>query len=371
MSNSSNIEWTDATWNPVVGCSRVSVPGSPVSGCDHCYAVGMTRRLEGMAKGGPSPGKGRTRQYIGLTVELKPAVVARGVGVNGRHFSGEVRCVEEALPVPLRWRKPRKVFVNSMADLFHERVPFEFIDRVFAVMNATQHQLPIPEDVTRARPWHTYQVLTKRPERMCEYVLSRAEKFPLGEHPLFRERNIFRGHGPHVMNASGGLCWPLPNVWLGVSVWDQPSADAMIPHLLRTPAAMRFVSYEPALGPVDFAPWLHGQEEHGAPLGGTAGACVDWTPPIDWLIYGGESGGGARPNNVEWARSTRDQCRDAGVAFYLKQLGAWPYDPGWHGDGTPDGSRMSPNNRKGSDMREWPEDLRVRQMPTTTEGGAA
>ena len=300
MSTGSSIEWTDATWNPVVGCTRAS------AGCDHCYAVAMTHRLEGMGQS----------KYAGLTV-LNP----RGE----RHFNGVVRTDEAALGIPLRWKKPRRVFVNSMSDLFHKDVPFEFIDRVFAVMNATAWRLPIPEDVTKTKPWHTYQVLTKRPERMAEYLASRMGKFKLGKHPLFQCRDIFCGHGPDLMNASAVLQWPMPNVWLGTSCENQAMADERVPHLLACPAAVRFLSCEPLLGPIDFM-W-----DRSMRIG------------LDWVIVGGESGHGARPMNPEWARSIRDQCFHNDVAFFMKQMG-----------GAID---------KRHDLEDMPEDLRIRQFP--------
>lgn len=255
MSDQTSIEWTDATWNPVTGCTKVS------PGCDHCYAETLYNRFHG---------KGAFD-----TVTLHP----------------------ERLDVPQRWRKPRKVFVNSMSDLFHKDVPDEYIARVFAVMAAT--------------PQHTYQVLTKRHARMRAWA-SRCEPWDgyithNGEAP-----SSYGGTGVIVGRADH---WPLPNVWLGVSVEDQQWADIRIPALRGTPAAVRFLSCEPLLGPVYLrGGWLHSCEERG---------CTGCASPIHWVIAGGESGPGARPMHPDWARSLRDQCMTAGVPFLFKQWGNW------------------------------------------------
>jgi len=194
-------------------------------------------------------------------------------------WSGAVRLVPENLQLPFQWKKPQRVFVDSMSDLFHPKVPFDFVDRVFGVMDATSR--------------HTYQILTKRPERMAEYV-----------NDPDTPRRVLALPGLHQTN------WPLPNVWLGTSVEDQKAADERIPHLLRTPAAIKFLSCEPLLGPVDISPHLNYLLNNGA-LGSF------------WIICGGESGPKARPMNVDWARLLRDQCQAAGVAFFFKQHGSW------------------------------------------------
>jgi protein gp37 len=198
----------------------------------------------------------------------------------------DVMTHEDRLDQPLRWTKPRKVFVNSMSDLFHEDVPDAFIDRVFAVMALA--------------PQHTFQILTKRAERMREYMSGR------------RTRRGDRAVRPHERRApriaKGSYSWPLPNVWLGVSVENQHFADERIPLLLQTPAAVRFISAEPLLGPVDLAHWLD-----DIPSGSRR---------LDWVIVGGESGPGARPFDLAWARSIVQQCQAAGVPVFVKQLGA-------------------------------------------------
>lgn len=263
MGNKTGIEWTDATWNPVRGCSRVS------PGCKHCYAERVAARFCG-------PGQ----PYEGLAFR-KVTVDGYGEDHMEPRWTGEVRLIPEHLADPLRWKRPRRIFVNSMSDLFHEKLSNEEIAAVFGVMAAA--------------PQHTFQVLTKRPEGMREF---------------FRWMEGW-GYSDYRLDgylADGGA-WPLPNVWLGVSVENQHYADERIPILLDTPAAIRFVSAEPLLGPVDllYSAW-NGAES----LREMAG--------IDWVIVGAESGPGARPMQEDWARSIRDQCAAAGVAFFLKQF---------------------------------------------------
>ena len=302
---SSKIEWTGETWNPLRGCSRVS------AGCDHCYAEGIAARFSG---------PGRAFEGVAKMVHGKP------------HWTGKIALLPDKLSEPLRRRKPTTYFVNSMSDLYHEGVPFEFIDQVFAVMALS--------------PQHTFQILTKRPERMAEYCSAESTGGMDGGEPL----KMYDAHlrvaraARALINRMArkmptGLPWPLPNVWLGVSVEDQATADERIPHLLRTPAAVRFVSYEPALGPVDFTNLdptgtQSEMEAHGwsalwkdNPIGRA------W---LDWIICGGESGPGARPMHPDWPRSVRDQCDEAGVPFFFKQHGAWaPLEAfGWNRDNT-------------------------------------
>jgi protein gp37 len=298
------IEWAEETWNPVVGCSKVS------EGCRNCYAIRDARRLAG------NPNAKIRAVYDGLTV----------IEGGRPNWSGEVRLVWERLEIPLRRKKPTRWFVNSMSDLFHEKLPDEAIDRVFAVMALC--------------PQHTFQVLTKRPERMLQWAKSL--EAVAAEHAPFTKRSVFQGGiygttdgaftAAQVLNlrwlkAGGGRAfpnhpWPLPNVWLGVSVEDQATADKRIPLLLQTPAAVRFVSYEPALGPVDFNPFLPMPpgESWSYEVCHAIGS-VD--PYLDWIIAGGESGRGARPAEAEWFRAVRDQCVAAGVPFFFKQWGEW------------------------------------------------
>jgi len=259
MGDGTKIEWSQATWNPVVGCTKVS------PGCDHCYAERITERF------------------------------------HGKGSFAVVRRSEEKLYLPLKWRKPRRVFVNSMSDLFHVDVPVGFIARVFTVMAQT--------------PQHTYQVLTKRHGRMRSVLNS----------DVFV--NMVRG-------MLGEVVWPLPNVWLGVSVEDQHWADIRIPALLETPAAVRWLSCEPLLGPLKLTGggtqqtyWLTGRPYWGEPEpigGGTIlGRAPLIGPRLDWIVVGGESGPGARPMHPDWARFLRDQCTGAGVPFFFKQWGEW------------------------------------------------
>ncbi len=262
MSDKTGIEWTDATWNPVTGCTKVS------AGCKHCYAE---------------------REWPRMT-RLVPAYA-------GRDFS-EVRSHPERLDQPLRWKRPRKVFVNSMSDLFHPDVPNSFIDRVFAVMAMA--------------PQHTFQILTKRPDRMRHYFAERQSGDPWAEAADDIADMIGLNDHPFVLEPKH---IPLRNVWLGVSVENQDAADERIPLLLETPAAVRWISAEPLLGHVDLSGWL--DVEAPCPCGEIA---CDHNS-IDWVVVGGESGPNARPMHPQWARDLRDQCAAAGVPFLFKQFG--------------------------------------------------
>lgn len=270
MAETSSIEWTDATWNPITGCTLVS------EGCRHCYAARLaaTRMREHPSRKG----------------------LARLNAAGEAKFTGEVRFNADWLDQPLRWRRPRRIFVCAHGDLFHESVPWNWIGQVFEVM--------------RDAPRHTFQVLTKRPERAREWM-----------------ERCARGAGVATWLSD----WPLPNVWLGTSVEDQATADARIPHLLATPAAERFVSAEPLLGPVDLTGHLWGRAEPcpGCPrdaychCGPLPRHMLGEEPDLSWVIVGGESGHGARPMHPAWARSLRDQCQEAGVPFLFKQWGDW------------------------------------------------
>jgi protein gp37 len=300
MSEHSSIEWTDATWNPLVGCSRVS------QGCTNCYAERHAYRFA----------RQRGSVYEG-TAKL----------VNGKPtFTGRVNLNERALDAPLRWARPRRIFVNSMSDLFHENVTDETIDRIFAVMALAPH--------------HTFQVLTKRPDRMRRWfaetfltgearefktenrhrqVLDEAERIALG--PIGDSDRLWTADGRHLSHVQP---WPLPNVWLGVSVENQEAADERIPLLRRTPAAVRFLSCEPLLGPINIRPWLVCEdcECDESPLDDVAVNACGY-PRVDWVIAGGESGPSARPMHPDWVRSLRDQCAAANVPFFFKQWGEW------------------------------------------------
>lgn len=247
---STAIEWTEETWNPTTGCDRIS------AGCDHCYALTLAKRLKGMG----------SAKY---QTDGDPRTSGPGFGVATH---------ADALTIPLGWKKPRTVFVNSMSDLFHARVPRHFVARVFEVMAAT--------------PQHTYQILTKRPERMLRLV---GEPIDGGVELLEAAEAAGFIKTATALYEAG---WPLPNVWLGTSIEsDEHSgrADALV----KTNAVVRFISAEPLLGPLP---------------------SLDLTG-IDWLIAGGESGPGARPVHPDWVRDLRDRCQAAGTAFFFKQWG--------------------------------------------------
>jgi protein gp37 len=298
MADKSKIEWTQgpdgtpgATWNPVTGCTKVS------PGCDHCYAETFAERWRG------TPG-----HYFenGFDVTLRP----------------------DKLDQPLRWKRPRRIFVNSMSDLFHESVPDGFIGSVFDVMAKT--------------PRHTYQILTKRHGRMRSLL----NKWAADDWTWRRYDSLW----------CGPVKGPLPNVWLGVSVEDQKWADIRIPALLDTPAAVRFISAEPLLGPVNLAPWLPAAkgcfcETHWSWMCGgdiNGGECR--RTRLSWVIAGGESGPGARPLEEDWIRAMVWQCRTTRVPAFVKQLGKSL-------------GRDLGAGPKGGDWDAWPEDLRVREFP--------
>lgn len=290
--NTTSISWAEKPWNPVTGCTPIS------EGCANCYAKRMAQRLRGRC-GYPEDEP--------FKVTLHP----------------------DRLGEPLRMRKPSRIFVCSMSDLFHEDVPDAFINQVFAVM--------------AMRPEHRFMVLTKRPERMKRYSEAQAQLFP---------------HG--MLTASGNIPWPLPNVWLGVTTENQARADERIPILLQVPAAVRFVSCEPLLGPVDIESyltppsericsncWQYREADHqeapgtcadlGVSTQPNAAACSgfedrwaddfesagEWLGRIDWVICGGETGPGARPMHPEWVRSLRDQCQVSPTPFHFKSWGEW------------------------------------------------
>lgn len=263
MGDGTKIEWTDATWNPITGCTLVS------EGCRHCYAARLAA----------------TR----LSSHPSRAGLARLNAKGEAKFTGEVRFNEQWLDQPLRWRRPRMIFVCAHGDLFHESVPDEWIDRVFAVMALASQ--------------HTFQCLTKRPERARAYLA--ADRCWMWQDPIFG--------GPLFDPTFPGSPLPLRNVWLGTSVENQAAADERIPHLLEAPAAIRFLSAEPLLGPI----YLHRTDFVGG---------FDTPYRLDWVIVGGESGHGARPMHPDWARSLRDQCANAGLPFLFKQHGAWLHE---------------------------------------------
>lgn len=315
------ISWCDRTWNPLRGCSLVS------AGCTHCYAMRQAGRFSG-------PGQ----PYEGLVRKTR----------QGYTWTGDVRLIEKDMEAPLRWKTPARIFVNSMSDLFHENVEEWWQDRIFAVM-ALAH-------------WHTFQILTKRPELMRAYFES---KYLEDRISTFATEIISRYVNPHARLSTDlratydDELWPLPNVWLGVSCENQATANERIPWLLKTPAAVRFVSYEPVLEPVDLAKYTHfplwgGDGQHSNTYCKICFKNYGPHPRIDWLIVGGESGPKARYCEIDWLRSIVKQCAAADVACWVKQLGALPCI---------DGAELILHDRKGANPAEWPEDLRVQHFP--------
>lgn len=279
MADKSSIEWTDATWNIITGCTLVD------EGCRNCYAAHLIASWPAISNHPSRKG------------------LARKNAAGGAKFTGEVRFNEQWLDQPLRWKKSRRIFVCAHGDLFHESVPDEWIDRVFAVMALA--------------PQHTFQVLTKRPERARDYLRA---------NPGIRIRTQMAHIGGPAPVIE--MDWPLPNVWLGTSASEQASADLRIPPLLDAPAAVRFLSAEPLLGPMDLT---RIDPKIFAAIGNALTGRWKWQdgptrpewPRLDWVIVGGESGPHARPMHPDWARSLRDQCVAAGVPFFFKQWGEW------------------------------------------------
>lgn len=297
--NPTKVQWCDATWNPVRGCSRVS------AGCQNCYAERIAARFSDFTRD-RGEGDEQVAPFNGFARQT----------VSGPRWTGRVALIRDKLDEPLRMRagtkdgprsavRPKRILVAGMSDLFHEALLNKDISDVLDVMD-------------KARK-HNFLVLTKRPERMKK-----------------------------IFSAAYGTRGPLPNLWLGVSVEDQATANERIPLLLEMPAEVRWVSYEPALGSVDFGRWLH------APF--TEGFC-DVGGRLDWIVAGGESGPGARPCDLAWIRSSVEQCKAAGVPAFVKQLGSNPRSD-------TEGFLLSyTRDRSGSDPSEWPEDLRVREFP--------
>ena len=370
MSINSSIEWTDATWNPTRGCTKIA------QGCKNCYAETFAERWRGV------PGHPYEQGF-------------------------DPRLAPDQLTLPLTWKRPRRVFVDSMSDLFHESFSFEYIAAVYGVMGAC--------------PQHTFQVLTKRPRRAVEFfawierqrpaltaeLVKRGGAWPDGEQSA--ESVLCAYHARHVLEPVDRppfVGWPLPNVWIGTSIAEQKDADKNIPYLLQIPAAVRFLSAEPLIEPVTLTrigtladlrvcmpdrvriteadmrphhvaamqidplgavPTIYYQTpDH---MGGFTCAVKAWRR-IDWVIVGGESGPGARPCNVEWIRSIVRQCREADVPVFVKQLGSNPMcQCGCNTPRLKNEPRLY-RDRKGADWNEWPEDLRIREFPRSAESSA-
>ena len=274
MAKYSRIEWTDATWSPVTGCTPIS------EGCENCYARRMAKRLAGRCG--------------------YPAVDPFRATIH-----------PERLDEPFRWKKPRRVFVCSMSDLFHEDVPYEFIYDIWDVMVKNRQ--------------HTFLILSKRPDRMQSFI----ERVMVNR----MDYAYMLGNTPEGKEARKWALKPVQNVWLGVTAENQQRADERIPILLEIPAAVRFVSVEPMLGLVD----LTGiRFDRNTIMNVLEGCGINRLSPcqsipnafcekINWVICGGETGPGARPMHPDWVRSLRDQCQDSGVPFFFKQWGEFEY----------------------------------------------
>jgi protein gp37 len=322
------IQWTEQTWNPTTGCDRIS------PGCDNCYALTMAKRLKGMG----------AAKY---QTDGNPKTSGPGFGIAAH---------AQAILEPLRWKKPRLVFVNSMSDLFHSGIQTADLHLIFGVMAAT--------------PQHTYQVLTKRHGRMRSLLND-----PQFAHMAFHRAKMYG------RPDTAPRTWPLPNVHLGVSVENQKWADIRIPALLDTPAAVRFLSMEPLIGPVDLCGpivpgrgrprltyWLDGRPGYGDPV--PTGTGIEMRPlttgpSLDWVIVGGESGPGARPMNPEWAAQIVQECQHSNVPVFVKQLGSI-----WARDTTVNGKTVAAHgDTKGGDPDYWPAHLRVREYPEAATHG--
>ena len=319
MAAKSNIEWTGASWTPIRARNlRTGKVGwhceHATTGCEFCYAEDLNK-------------------WVGTGFAFKP----------GHRKDIEIFLDDEMLLAPLRWKKSRKIFVCSMTDLFADFVEDDWLHKIVAIMGACEDR----------GLGHTFQVLTKRPARMLQWM---------------------RQHGSKAWNGGriGPEAWPARNLWAGVSCERQQEADERIPLLLQTPAAVRFISAEPLLGPIDLhkMPFTSGDPRHhfdaltgqallyGEGINGNPDMTIRMEKPtfakLDWVIVGGESGPHARPFHLTWAESLIDQCETAGVACFVKQLGACAIS---------DGYPMHYADRKGGDWDEWPDALRVRQFP--------
>jgi protein gp37 len=285
MGKDSKIEWTESTWNPIAGCSIVS------TGCKNCYAMRMAARLDAMGQ----------KKYAGTT----RVVSGRAI------WTGVINVDDGVMELPLRTRRPTTFFVNSMSDIFHKNLSFEVISEMFDVMCDERSQK------------HIFQILTKRPERIPLWINWMADSWS-PESPASVALEVLGHFGE--------------NIWIGTSTENQETANKRIPELLKAPAYIRFISAEPMLGAIDMYKWLpdrySGLAMFDAPYGITS--------PLDWVIVGGESGPNRRPMNLKWARDLRDQCKDAGVAFFFKQV-----------------DKVLP----------IPEDLMIREFPAPQVGG--
>lgn len=297
-----SIEWATAVWNPVRGCTRVSPGCGGPNGQGGCYAEIMAARFS----------------KPGMWGHGIAEIVRKPDGGIDHRWTGKIVEVAEKLLEPLHWKKPQRIFVNSTSDLFHPGVSDDFIAEIFSYMAICQQ--------------HTFLILTKRPDRMRK-MLGPASNFK-GYAPFATWLAVGKERGLKWNATMAG--WPLQNVWLGISTEDQIRFDERWPDLEKTPAARRFISYEPALELVDFGAALFGDVR------------------VDQIIIGGESGPGARDFHAEWAASALAQCHVRGAAAFMKQMGAKPFLGG---------QPLHLANKKGGDMTEWPSRFRVREMP--------
>ena len=287
----SKIQWTDESWNPVIGCTKVS------AGCKNCYAERMAQRL----------------YWMGMA---KPATLPEYMSFEEGWKDGHIELCEHRLDKPLHWRKPRRIFVCSMSDLFHEKVPFEFIFKILAIIHLC--------------PQHTFLILTKRPDKMGSIFVNIEP-----EDIIYQARKIAYGRGVRLMNMAAVAAWPIYNLHLGVTCENQKTADERIPILLQIPAAVRFVSVEPMLEPIDITKYLL------PTFLSVDGHC--WKPRPVWGIVGCESGPNRRECKTEWVRDFVGQCQAANVPVFVKQL--------------------SINGKVEHDIHKFPKDLQVRQYP--------
>lgn len=328
MGDSSRIEWTEATWNCIYGCSRVS------PGCENCYAERHCHRFSGAGE-----------RHEGLTVLRK----------KGPVWTGKIDLAYHRMFIPMQWSRARRIFVNSLSDVFHDGVPFGYVMAMFAVMAAC--------------PDHTFQLLTKRQRRMADfYAYMRKKESPAREcvreamsvlDTLYREEKLSAGIYERYsarLDAVPAKPWPLSNVWLGVSVEDQPRADERLEALFECEAAVHWASLEPLLGRVD----LKNVKRR-------SGETFNALKQLDWAVIGGESGIGARSMELGWALDSLEQCESEGVPALMKQLGSKPTwaDPSWKGEADEAPRvRVHLGDKKGGDWDEWPDPkLRVRNYP--------
>lgn len=288
-----DIEWTDRSWNPTVGCSKVS------QGCKNCYAMGMSARIANSAFARKKKGKELTdveKAYMAIVKWEKVEESGSDSDIKALpKWNNEIAVIDSRLEEPLQIQKPQRFFVNSMTDLFHPKIEFSLIDKIFAVMAlAEQHQ---------------FQILTKRPEIMKEYLND-------GHRPSYIREQMIEISGEYI----DWINWPIKNVWLGTSVENQKAAKERIPELLSCPAHVRFLSCEPLLGPLDIE-WFFSDEA----LFKTQGhyKWIRGGPGIHQCIVGGESGHNARPMLYEWVKSIQEQCEDWNVPFFFKQWGKY------------------------------------------------